>query len=245
MANRHRVTFGAAIIVGALAACSGAGGGGGLLYPPVATATPSSTASPALSAAPTSSPTASAAPTTNPTAPATSAPTPTAVPSATPTATAKPTSSPTPTLTATPKPTPSPTPTASPTPVPTSSAPLGTASINGSLTFVTSAQLPVYTFSTDTPGNSTCTGSCLTAWPLVPPPSGTLTAPFTSFKRSDNGKLQLQYNGHPLYTFVADSADTANGDGAPVGSGTFNLAHPLGVATAAPTATPAGGGGFY
>jgi hypothetical protein len=43
---------------------------------------------------------------------------------------------------------------------------------------------------------------------------------------------------------VADSADTANGDGAVVGSGTFNLAHPLGVATPKPTATPVGVGGY-
>jgi predicted lipoprotein with Yx(FWY)xxD motif len=138
------------------------------------------------------------------------------------------TASPVPTSQATANSTPTNQATATPAPTPTISAPLGTAMINGRITFVTAAQLPVYTFSTDTTGHSTCAGSCLAAWPLVPAPPGTLPAPFTSFTRSDNGSVQLQYNGQPLYTFIADSADTASGDGSPVGSGTFNLAHPIG-----------------
>jgi len=144
--------------------------------------------------------------------------------------TSQPTASPTPTTQASANPTPTSRATASPTPTPTASSPLGTATINGRITFVNSSQLPVYIFTSDTPGHSTCgnAGGCLAAWPAVLAPAGTLPAPFTSFTRIDNGQVQLQYNGQPLYTFVADSADTANGDGSIVGSGTFKLAHPIG-----------------
>jgi predicted lipoprotein with Yx(FWY)xxD motif len=105
---------------------------------------------------------------------------------------------------------------------------LATATINGLPTFVDSAQLPVYIYTSDTPNHSTCTsaGGCIQAWPEVVAPAGTLPAPWTSFKRPDDGKLQLEYKGQPLYTFIADSADTANGDNATVGAGTFKLAHP-------------------
>lgn len=202
MANRPLVFLGAAVTVVTLAACSGMNGGGGVYTAP--TASPSSAASMAASTAPTASPT--------PVPTATAAPTPTP----------KPTVAPTPT----PKPTVAPTATPAPTAMPTAKPPLGTASINGSSTFVTSAQLPVYTYSSDTLNHSTCTGGCLNAWPAVPAPTGSLPAPFTSFTRADNGTLQLEYKGRPLYTFVADSADMANGDGAVVGAGTFNLAHP-------------------
>jgi predicted lipoprotein with Yx(FWY)xxD motif len=110
--------------------------------------------------------------------------------------------------------------------------------IDGSAVFVNSAQLPVYTYSSDTAGNSTCTGGCLAAWPAVLAPSGTLPTPWASFTRGDNGQVQLEYNGKPLYTFVADSADTANGNGDVVGNGTFELAHPLADPTSAPTTDP-------
>jgi predicted lipoprotein with Yx(FWY)xxD motif len=151
-------------------------------------------------------------------------PSPTNQATANPTPTTQPTASPTPTTQATANPTPTPTPT------PAASAPLQTAMINGRITFVNSSRLPVYIYTSDTPGHSTCTnvGGCLPAWPAVSAPAGPLPAPFTSFTRSDNNQVQLQYNGQPLYTFVADSADTANGDGDVVGSGTFKLAHPIG-----------------
>jgi predicted lipoprotein with Yx(FWY)xxD motif len=155
-------------------------------------------------------------------------PGPTSQPTTSPTA--QPTASPAPTSQATANPTPTNQATANPTPTPTISAPLGTATINGRVTFITAAKLPVYIYTSDTPGHSTCGSalSCLAAWPLVPAPPGALPAPFTSFTRSDNNQVQLQYNGQPLYTFVADSADTANGDGSIVGAGTFKLAHPIG-----------------
>jgi predicted lipoprotein with Yx(FWY)xxD motif len=122
------------------------------------------------------------------------------------------------------------------TPV-TSTDALSTASINGSPAFVTSSNMPVYTFGGDTAANqSACTGSCLSTWPSVTPPSGTLTAPWASFSRADNGALQLTINGHALYTFVSDSAFVARGDNVE----NFHIARPP---ASSGTGTGTGGGG--
>lgn len=103
--------------------------------------------------------------------------------------------------------------------------------IMGAPTFITSAQLPVYTFGGDTtPNQSMCTGGCLAIWPAVAPPAGTLPAPWSSFTRSDNGQKQLAYNGQALYTFASDTALTATGEGVQ----NFHLAHPLATSQPAP-----------
>jgi predicted lipoprotein with Yx(FWY)xxD motif len=112
---------------------------------------------------------------------------------------------------------------------------LQSATINGAPAFVTAGQLPVYTFGGDTVANqSACTGSCLALWPPVPPPTGTLPTPWSSFARTDNGQQQLSYNGQPLYTFISDSTLTANGDGFQ----NFQLARPLATPQPQMTAPP-------
>ena len=105
----------------------------------------------------------------------------------------------------------------------TPTAPLSTASINGAPAFVTSSNMPVYIFDGDTAANtSSCTGTCLSTWPAVAPPSGTLTAPWASFTRTDTHALQLSVNGRALYTFVSDSPGVARGDNVE----SFHLARP-------------------
>lgn len=109
---------------------------------------------------------------------------------------------------------------------PTSATVLSTMTLNGGAAFVTSAQLPVYTFGGDTVANaSSCTAAsgCLAIWPAVAPPTGTLTSPWASFTRSDNGAVQLSYNGAALYTFASDKPGVASGDGVE----NFHLARPL------------------
>jgi predicted lipoprotein with Yx(FWY)xxD motif len=92
---------------------------------------------------------------------------------------------------------------------------------------VDSKGMTLYTYSGDTtPGTSTCTGQCATAWPpLVVTGSPTyadgLTASkFTTISRSD-GTKQLAFNGKPLYTFQSDSAP---GDTSGQGVGGFSVA---------------------
>ncbi len=131
-----------------------------------------------------------------------------------------------------------------PTTLPASTT-LAEATIDGVGTFVNSASFPVYTFSADGSNSSVCTAGCLSAWPAVLAPSGSLSTGFTSFKRSDNGQMQLAYNGQPLYTFVGDAADKATGvgdvvpdNGASGASGTFELVVASTTGTPAPTSMP-------
>jgi predicted lipoprotein with Yx(FWY)xxD motif len=64
-----------------------------------------------------------------------------------------------------------------------------------------------------------CTGECVGFWrPLTAsgndaqPASGDFTAQFSTVQRPD-GKMQVAYNGHPLYTFKLDkSAEQAMGN---------------------------------
>ncbi len=109
---------------------------------------------------------------------------------------------------------------------PTTTTVLSTMTLNGGAAFVTAAQMPVYTFGGDTVANqSTCSvaSGCLAIWPAVAPPAGTLPAPWASFTRSDNGALQLSYNGAALYTFASDTPGVSKGDGVE----NFHLARPL------------------
>ena len=80
----------------------------------------------------------------------------------------------------------------------------------GSVTVLTTAKgLTVYTFAADTtPGKSSCYGSCAAYWPPV---TGTATVSpgvpgrVGTITRT-GGSRQLTYNGHPLYTYIADTA---------------------------------------
>ena len=75
----------------------------------------------------------------------------------------------------------------------------------------------LYWYAIDTANKSNCNGKCATFWPPVPAStkvSGvSLPGKFGSITRSDGSK-QLTYDGHPLYTFVEDTApgtDKGNG----------------------------------
>jgi predicted lipoprotein with Yx(FWY)xxD motif len=66
----------------------------------------------------------------------------------------------------------------------------------------------LYWFAPDTATKSVCNGSCAAYWPPV---KGPVTAgpgipgKLTTIKRAD-GSVQAAYDGHPLYTYVGDSA---------------------------------------
>jgi predicted lipoprotein with Yx(FWY)xxD motif len=79
----------------------------------------------------------------------------------------------------------------------------------GGVTVLTNATgLTLYWFAPDTPTRSNCTGVCAGYWP---PMTGTplagpgVTGKIGTIKRSD-GTIQVTYNGHPLYTYVGDTA---------------------------------------
>ena len=96
-----------------------------------------------------------------------------------------------------------------------------TATVTGkSETVLTDAKgKTLYYFTPDTATTAACTSSCANNWPpLLATGSGTPTSATTlsgklTTQTTANGN-QVEYNGHPLYTFAADSAPgQTNGEG--------------------------------
>lgn len=108
-------------------------------------------------------------------------------------------------------PTTAPAPTA--TSAPTALINTATATVAGkSETILTNAKgFTLYYFTKDTPTTVACTGGCATAWPpLLASGSGTPTSattlPGTLSVVTGADGAQVEYQGHPLYTFASDTA---------------------------------------
>jgi predicted lipoprotein with Yx(FWY)xxD motif len=114
---------------------------------------------------------------------------------------------------------------ASSAPAAASSSTLKTASIGGATVLTNSKGFTLYWFAPDTPTTSKCNGSCATYWPPVkgPATAGTgVTGKLATIKRSD-GSVQATYNGHPLYTYVADTTPgQAKGNGLNLSGGVWH-----------------------
>jgi len=93
-------------------------------------------------------------------------------------------------------------------PAPSAAGALRTATIGG-VTVITNAKgFTLYSFAPDTPSRSNCNGTCAGYWPPVtgtPAAGPGVTGKLGTIKRSD-GTTQAVYNGHPLYTYIADTA---------------------------------------
>ena len=85
---------------------------------------------------------------------------------------------------------------------------LKTTTIGGTTVLANAKGFTLYWFAPDTPAASKCYGSCAAYWPPV---TGTAAAgpglPGTvgTIQRT-GGPAQLTYNGHPLYTYIGDTA---------------------------------------
>ena len=89
-----------------------------------------------------------------------------------------------------------------------SSSALKTTKIGGATVLTNAKGFTLYWFAPDTPTTSKCNGSCAAYWPPVKGPATAgagVTGKLATITRSD-GSMQATYNGHPLYTYVADSA---------------------------------------
>ena len=67
----------------------------------------------------------------------------------------------------------------------------------------------LYLFGKDRSGKSACSGQCATSWPPLiangkPRVAGGAKASLIGTTKRADGRLQVTYNHHPLYTFVKD-----------------------------------------
>ena len=121
-----------------------------------------------------------------------------------------------------------------------------TVKIGGATVLANSKGFTLYSFGPDTPTKSNCNGTCAQSWP---PEKGPVTAvgvtgTFGTIKRSD-GSTQATFDGHPLYTFVGDTAPgQAKGNGLNAAGGVWHEIIVSGAtAPASAAAAPASGGG--
>lgn len=97
----------------------------------------------------------------------------------------------------------------------------------------------LYLYTPDTATKVACTGGCLVSWPPLTLPKGTTkavgTAGVTGLSTiKAGGKLQVEYKGHPLYTFIGDTkAGATTGQGK---DGTWFVLKPGSTKPAAATA---------
>jgi predicted lipoprotein with Yx(FWY)xxD motif len=135
-----------------------------------------------------------------------------------------------------------------------SSASITTHSTSKGMVLANAQGKTIYWFAIDTATMSNCNGSCATFWPPVlgkaVAASGTsLMHGFGTITRTD-GKVQATYNGHPLYTFVSDSATgQINGNGKNLSGGLWWAMTPsgaklAGAAAPRPSQTSSAGGGY-
>jgi predicted lipoprotein with Yx(FWY)xxD motif len=112
----------------------------------------------------------------------------------------------------------------------------------------------LYMFAHDTSTQSTCSGSCATYWPpLVTAGKAQagpgVTATLLGTTHRADGKLQVTYNGHPLYFFANDKkAGETGGEGIKAFGAKWWVLSPAGVKIApgskTTTTTTTGGGGY-
>jgi predicted lipoprotein with Yx(FWY)xxD motif len=80
--------------------------------------------------------------------------------------------------------------------------------IGGVSVLANARDFTLYWFAPDTPSKSVCNGSCAAYWPPVKGPVTAgpgVTGKLAIITRAD-GSTQATYNGHPLYTYVGDTA---------------------------------------
>ena len=96
-----------------------------------------------------------------------------------------------------------------------------TVGTQGTLLVAGANGMTVYTYAKDiaNSGTSACTGGCITRWPALTVPAGStptaatgITGKLGTITRTDDGTLQVTYNGLPLYFYSGDKTPgDANG----------------------------------
>jgi predicted lipoprotein with Yx(FWY)xxD motif len=122
---------------------------------------------------------------------------------------------------------------------------LKTATIGGATVLTNAKGFTLYSFAPDTSTKSNCNGSCAQVWPPVtgPATAAGVTGTLATITRSD-GSVQASFDGHPLYTFVGDTAPgQAKGNGLNEFGGVWHEVTTSGTAPAGSSSPGSGGGG--
>ena len=122
---------------------------------------------------------------------------------------------------------------------------LKTATIGGATVLTNAKGFTLYSFAPDTPTKSNCNGACAQNWPPVkgPATASGVKGTFGTIKRAD-GSVQATFDGHPLYTFVGDTAPgQAKGNGLNAAGGVWHEITTSGTAPAGSSSSGSGGGG--
>jgi predicted lipoprotein with Yx(FWY)xxD motif len=119
----------------------------------------------------------------------------------------------------------------------------------GSADLLTNAKgFTLYWFVLDSSTASKCNGSCSHYWPPVPGPATEMSGvkgKLGVITRSDGAK-QATYNGHPLYTYVGDTAPgMAKGNGLNLSGGVWHDIVLSGSAAPAPKKSKSSSSGGY
>jgi predicted lipoprotein with Yx(FWY)xxD motif len=124
------------------------------------------------------------------------------------------------------------------------SATVGVANENVGKILVDSQGRTLYLFERDSGTKSTCTGACALEWPPLlatdkPTAGGEANASLVATSARSDGKLQVTYNGHPLYLFSADQkAGDTNGQAVNAFGGLWYALSSSGDENTTPTGSP-------
>jgi predicted lipoprotein with Yx(FWY)xxD motif len=104
----------------------------------------------------------------------------------------------------------------------------------------------LYLFDRDRNGKSSCYGGCAGEWPALivsgkPHAKPGVKAGLLSRTKRRDGRWQVTYKGHPLYTFAGDTAKgQTNGEGLDDFGGWWYLVSPAGAKVVGETSTTGG-----
>jgi predicted lipoprotein with Yx(FWY)xxD motif len=104
----------------------------------------------------------------------------------------------------------------------------------------------LYLFGKDKNGKSACTGMCASFWPPLiaagkPRAAGGVRASLLGTTKRADGRMQVTYNHHPLYTFVKDTKKgQTNGEGVNAFGGKWDAVSKAGTLVAKKSS----GGGY-
>ncbi len=119
--------------------------------------------------------------------------------------------------------------------------------IDGTAVLTNAKGLTLYWFGPDTATTSKCTGTCASYWPPVTGPVTAgpgVTGTLGTITRPD-GTTQATYDGHPLYTYVADSAPGQDkGNGLKLSGGVWYAMTVSGAKLAVKSSASSGGYGY-